>query len=81
MTELDELRHRRELVVLTAELQRANVVRRLERIQENPARKVLGLAATTLSKPVLLSMGSAAIRFAVRAYKRRSARRKFVHHH
>lgn len=80
MTEFEELRHRRELVVLTAELQRANVVRRFERIQANPARKVLGFAATTLSRPVLLSMGSAAIRFAVRAYRRRSARRKLLHH-
>lgn len=80
MTELDELRHRRELVVLTAELQRANVVRRFERLEVNPARKALGFAARTLSRPVLLSMGSAAVRFAVRAYRRRSARRKHLHH-
>jgi len=74
------LRQRRELVVLTAELQRANVVRRLERVQANPARRLLGFAATAVKKPVLISMGSAAVRFALRAYKRRSARRKHVHH-
>ena len=80
MTELEQLRQRRELVVLAAELQRANVVRRLERIQANPARKILGFAATAVRKPMLLSMGSAAVRFALRAYKRRSARRKLLHH-
>ena len=80
MTELEQLRRRRELVVLAAELQRANVVRRLERIQANPARKILGFAATAVRKPMLLSMGSAAVRFALRAYKRRSARRKLLHH-
>ena len=80
MTELEQLRQRRELVVLTAELQRANVVQRLERIQANPARRVLGFAASALSKPVLISVGSAVARFALRAYKRRSARRKLLHH-
>lgn len=74
MTELQELRKRRELVVLAAELQRANVVKRLDRIQVNPARKVLGFAATALSRPALLTLGTAAFRFAVRAYRRRSAR-------
>lgn len=80
MTELEQLRRRRELVVLAAELQRANVVRRLERIQANPARRILGFAATAMKKPMLISMGSAAVRFALRAYKRRSARRKLLHH-
>jgi hypothetical protein len=74
------LRQRRELVVLAAELQRTNVVRRLERIQANPARRVLGYAAAALSKPAMLSLGSAAVRFALRAYKRRSARTKLQHH-
>jgi hypothetical protein len=80
VTELEELRQRRELVVLAAELQRANVVRRLERVQANPARRVLGLAAGAIRRPALLSLGSAAVRFAVRAWRRRSARRKLVHH-
>jgi len=74
VTELQELRKRRELVVLAAELQRANVVKRLERIQVNPARKLLGLAATAVSRPALFTLGAAAFRFAVRAYKRRAAR-------
>ena len=80
MTELEQLRQRRELAVLAAELQRANVVRRLERIQANPARRVLGFAASALSRPMMISVGSAVARFALRAYKRRSARKKLLRH-
>ena len=72
MTELELLRQRRELVVLAAELQRATVVRRLDRIQANPTRRVLGLAATMASRPALLSLGTAAVKFAIRAYRRRA---------
>jgi hypothetical protein len=80
VTELEQLRQRRDLVVLAAELQRANVVRRLERIQANPARRVLGIAASVASRPAFLTLGTAAVRFAVRAFKRRSVRRKLKHH-
>ena len=76
MTELEQLRQRRELVVLAAELQRATIVRRLERIEVNPARKLLGVAAAAVSRPALLSLGTAAVRLAVRAYRKRSARSK-----
>jgi len=77
MTELEQLRQRRELVVLAAELQRANLARRLERIQANPAKRVLGLAANAVSRPLLLKLGTAAVTFAVRAYrKKRSTRKK-----
>lgn len=77
MTELEQLKQRRELVVLAAELQRANLARRLERIQANPAKRVLGLAANAVSRPLLLKLGSAAVTFAVRAYrKKRSTRKK-----
>ncbi|HXF80929.1 MAG TPA: hypothetical protein VN598_18825 [Usitatibacter sp.] len=44
MTELEILRRRRELVVLSAELQRATLVRRLERVQDHPLHSVLGFA-------------------------------------
>jgi hypothetical protein len=76
VTELDLLRRRRELVVLTAQLQRATVLRRLEHIQANPARRLLGFAANAVSRPALLSLGGAAVRYAVRAYRRHSARTK-----
>jgi hypothetical protein len=79
VTELELLRQRRELVVLAAELQRANVVRRLERVQANPARKVLGFAAGIAAKPAMLTLGTAALRFAVRAFRRRSARKQLHH--
>jgi hypothetical protein len=76
MTELEALQQRRELVVLAAELQRANVVRRLERIQANPARRVLGLAANVVSRPLLFKLGSAALTFAVRSYRKKRVTRK-----
>ena len=76
MTELEELRQRRELVVLAAELQRATIVRRLERVQANPARRLLGFAAAAVSRPALLSIGTAALRLAVNAYRRRAARKR-----
>jgi hypothetical protein len=77
MTELEHLEQRRELVVLAAELQRANIARRLERIQANPAKRVLGLAANAVRRPLLLKLGSAALTFAVRTYrKKRSTRKK-----
>lgn len=81
MTELDVLRQRRELVVLAAELQRANVVRRLDRIQSNPARRIFGLAAGLAARPALLTIGTAAVKFALRAYRKRSARKKLLKHH
>ena len=81
MTELEQLRQRRELVVLAAELQRATVVRRLERIEANPARRVLSFAAAAASRPALLSIGTAALRMAVNAYRRRAARKKALKYH
>jgi len=75
MTELEILRRRRELVVLSAELQRATIARRLEHISASPARRVLGFAAKAASTPLLFKLGGAAMGFAVRAYRRRSARK------
>ena len=82
MTELEELKQRRELVVLAAELQRANVMRRLERLSANPARRVLGfaaLAASAAKKPAVLTLGTAAAKFALNFWRKRSARR-LAHH-
>jgi hypothetical protein len=76
VTEIDELRQRRELVVLAAELQRATIARRLDRIEVNPARKVLGVALSAVRRPAFLTLGSAAVKYAVRAYQRRAARTK-----
>ena len=72
MTEIDTLRRRRELVMLSAELQRATIARRLSRIEANPARVALGYAAKVASRPLLITLGTRAVRLAVRAYRRRS---------
>jgi hypothetical protein len=72
MTEIDVLQRRRELVVLSAELQRAAIARRLSRIEANPARVALGYAAKVASRPMLIGLGAKAVRLAVRAYRRRS---------
>jgi hypothetical protein len=72
MTEIDTLRRRRERVMLSAELQRATIARRLSRIEANPARVALGYVAKVASRPLLLTLGSRAVRLAVRAYRRRS---------
>ena len=79
MTELEQLRQRKELVVLAAELQRATLARRLERVETNPARKFLGAAAGALRRPALLSIGTAAVKYLVRAYRRRRTARRLGH--
>jgi hypothetical protein len=45
VTELEILRRRRELVVLSAEVQRATVAYRLDRIEASPFRVLTGLVA------------------------------------
>ena len=75
MTEIDMLQRRRELVLLSAELQRATIARRLSRIEANPARVALGYAAKVASRPLLLGLGTRAVRLAVRAYRRRSEKK------
>ena len=75
MTEIETLHRRRELVMLSAELQRATIARRLSRIEANPARVALGYAAKVASRPLLLTLGSRAVRLAVRAYRRRSEKK------
>ena len=76
MTELEELRQRRELVVLAARLQRATVMRRVERLRANPARRVLGIAAIAARRPAIITIGTAAARFALRLWRRRAQRKR-----
>jgi len=75
MTEIEMLQRRRELVLLSAELQRATIARRLSRIEANPARVALGYAAKVASRPLLIGLGTKAVRLAVRAYRRRSEKK------
>jgi hypothetical protein len=53
VTELGILRRRRELVLLSAGLQRATLVRRLERIDRHPAHAVLRFAARAVTLPIV----------------------------
>ena len=76
MTELEMLRRRRELVVLSAELQRATITRRLERIDVNPARRLLGAVTAMARRPAALKIGSALLAFAIRTWRRRSELRR-----
>lgn len=76
MTELERLRQRRELVVLAAELQRATVLRRLERVEANPARALVKMAGNAVARPAVMGLATAALKYAVRAWRRRSARKQ-----
>ena len=58
MTELEALRQRRDLVLLSAELQRATIVRRIEHVERHPVRLAFGLAASAATVPVLIKVGS-----------------------
>jgi hypothetical protein len=66
-------------VVLAAELQRATVMRRLERLRGNPARRVLGLAAWRRGAPRSSPLERRPAKLALRLWRRRSARR-LTHH-
>jgi hypothetical protein len=76
MTELEELRQRRDLVVLAARLQRATLIRRVERLRANPARRMFGFAAAAARRPAVITFGTAAARFALRLWRRRSERKR-----
>jgi hypothetical protein len=81
MTELEELRQRRELVVLAARLQRATVIRRVERLRANPTRRVFGLAAMAARRPAIVTIGTAAARLAMRLWRRRAQRKRLQQLH
>lgn len=76
MTELEELRQRRDLVVLAARLQRATIARRVERLRANPTRRVFGIAAMAARRPAMVTLGTAAARFALRLWRRRAQRKR-----
>ena len=76
MTEIEILRRRRELVLLSAKLQRATVVRRLDRVNRHPLQAVAGLAGSLASVPLMFKVGSmVAGRIARRHEVRDTARR------
>ena len=76
MTELEILRKRRELVLLSAQLQRATVVRRLDRVNRHPVQAVLGLAGSLASVPLAFKVGSLVLGRINRKTRGRPATRK-----
>lgn len=76
MTELELLRRRRDLVLLSAELQRATLVRRIEHVERHPVHLALGLAASAATVPVLFKVGSLAARRASRRDRHMSSTEK-----
>ena len=80
MTEGENLRQRRELVMLSAELQRANITRRLERIEANPTRRVLGLVGGAVRNPMLTRVGAALAALAVRTYRKKRTEHRIQRH-
>ena len=75
MTELEILRRRRELVLLSAQLQRATVVRRLDNVSHHPARAVFGLVTSVVSVPLLFKLGALVLGSVGRKRKAREAAR------
>ena len=73
MTELEILRRRRELVLLSAQLQRETLVRRLDNVSRHPLQKVLGLATSAASLPILFKLGSMIVARLTRRQGPRSA--------
>jgi hypothetical protein len=76
VSELDVLRQRRELVLLSCDLQRATLSRRLGNIQRNPVRLALGAVANAVKKPMVWRLGTTALAFAAKAYRNRSVKKK-----
>jgi hypothetical protein len=76
VTELEILRRRRELVLLSAQLQRATVVRRLDNVSRHPARAVFGLVTSAASVPLLFKLGALVIGRVGRKRKAREAARR-----
>jgi hypothetical protein len=75
MSELATLKQRRGLVLLSCDLQRATIARRLGRIERNPVRVALGAAAQAVSTPLAWRLGVRLLRFTFKAYRNRSAER------
>lgn len=68
MTELQILQRRRELVLLSCQMQRVTIARRLDHVQRHPVHTAVGLAASMASVPLAIK--------AATFFVRRAARRK-----
>ena len=59
--------------MLSAELQRANITRRLERIEANPARRMLTFFGGAARNPAMTRIGAALAALALRTYRKNRA--------
>jgi hypothetical protein len=55
---METLRRRRELVLLSAQLQRATLVRRFEHVQRHPVHTALGFVGSLATIPILFKVGT-----------------------
>jgi hypothetical protein len=76
VSEIETLRQRRELVLLSCDLQRATLARRMGRVQANPVRLAAGAVVNAVKRPMVWRLGTTALAVAWKAYRKRSARRK-----
>lgn len=75
MTELAILEKRRELVMLSASLQRATITRRISSFESHPAQSLLQFAFGLVSKPAAVRLGFAVAAMAWRLLRKRRMRR------
>ena len=72
MTELEQLRRRRQLLVLSADVQRATVVVRLDRIEAGPLQLLYGIAANATRVLAARRIAFAVLALAGRMFGRRN---------
>jgi len=71
MNKLEVLARRRELAVLSAQMQRAAIVARLHRLHTNPKRAVLDFAVGLLKRPAVRAAALVAVGGLIRKLSRR----------
>jgi hypothetical protein len=74
MSELAILERRRQLVALSADLQRATLSRRLTAIEQRPRLAAFGLLASIGARPGVRKLAMAVAVMAFRAWRRRRSR-------
>lgn len=78
MTELEILQRRRELVLLSCQMQRATIARRLDHVQRHPVHTAVGLAASVASVPLAIRAATFFLgRYARRRQKSSTTKRGF----
>lgn len=75
MTDLETLARRRQLVELSADLQRATISRRLHSIEHRPRFAAVASIAALGSNPAVRKLAFATALMLFRAWRRRRARR------